>query len=55
MPYVARTKSAKKKLERASMLPLRLVKLACGHTTDAAPPLSNPARWWCCGGWRRAV
>lgn len=52
-PYVARTKTARDKLRSQPAAQARTVTLSCGHTTDRQPELSNPARWWCCGGWRR--
>lgn len=30
-----------------------VVTLSCGCTAKKAPALSNPDKWWCCGGWQR--
>jgi hypothetical protein len=53
-PFIARTKQAKKKLtdNRTIIGPRGKVRLECGHHVTGFPAVSNPDRWWCCGGWR---
>ena len=48
MPWVARTKDAKTKLARPTPAPLRLVRLACGHSTEAAPVVTGTRRLYAC-------
>lgn len=54
MSYVARTKTDRKKLVDNRMIvgPAQMVTLECGHHITGSPSISNPDRWWCCGGWR---